>query len=131
MTYGVFILMKITMNMIKRIRLLVFIIIGLLLCILNYMVSSDTDRGTRDVSGCRVIRVAGGWGYELYDGNRILIHQEIIPALPGNRSFSSREDARKTGQLVLRKIKNGQLPVITVEELEELNVSYADTVMIN
>src|SRR5687767_6963704 len=38
-----------------------------------------------------------GWGYDIYINGKRAIHQPIIPAIPGNNSFSSEEKARKAG----------------------------------
>jgi len=75
----------------------------------------------------RVIRVENGWGYELYCHDRIIIHQEIIPAISGNKPFSSRRDARQTGNLALHKLNTGNIPFITRQELDSLKIYYQET----
>ena len=61
-----------------------------------------------------------GFGYEILKNNRVIIHQEFIPALEGKQQFHSREDAVKIGNEVLKKIENKKPPGITKEEVIRL-----------
>jgi hypothetical protein len=64
-----------------------------------------------------------GWGYDLYVDKQRMIHQPIIPAIPGNKPFSSEDKAKRAGLFAIAKIKKtGSLPVLTVEELDSLGV---------
>ncbi len=64
-----------------------------------------------------------GWGYDIYIENKKMIHQPIIPAIPGNRAFKTESDAKKTGLFALGKmIKEATLPTITTKELDSLGV---------
>jgi len=67
-----------------------------------------------------------GWGYQIYRGKKMLIDQSTIPAVGGNRKFMSEEDAKKVGELVLKKLSsNGlDLPSISVFELDSLKIKY-------
>ena len=61
------------------------------------------------------------FGYDIYAGQRKMIHQPSIPCLPGNEGFKTREVAAKVAKLAMNKIRNGEtLPTITVEELKNL-----------
>lgn len=67
-----------------------------------------------------------GWGYDIVKDDKLYIHQEIIPAIEGFKSFITKEEAEKVGKLVLQKIKNkegGGLPQITREEIDSLQIS--------
>ena len=65
-----------------------------------------------------------GWGYDIYAGGKKIIHQPIIPAIPGNRSFKSADDAMKTGLLAANKMKHGaSLPTLLIKELDSLGVT--------
>jgi hypothetical protein len=77
---------------------------------------------------CRVIRVENGWGYELHNRGKIIIHQEIIPVIEGNSPFLSRKDARKTGRLALQKLCKGRIPVITRQDLDSLMIIYPEDI---
>jgi hypothetical protein len=77
---------------------------------------------------CRVIHIENGWGYELYSREKVIIHQEIIPVIEGENPFISRKDARKTGKLVLQKLYDGRIPVITKQDLDSLQIVYPVTI---
>jgi len=60
--------------------------------------------------------------YILIDGN-LYIEQKSIPAVEGNEGFAKKEAAEIVAQLVVEKIKSGEVPpTITVEELRTLKV---------
>jgi hypothetical protein len=63
------------------------------------------------------------FGYDVYRDGKLLIHQTSIPAMPGNDGFKTRDDAAKVAELVMYKIRKGEMPpTITVEEMKELGV---------
>jgi hypothetical protein len=65
-----------------------------------------------------------GWGYDIFVTNVRTIHQPIIPAIPGNKSFKTESDAKKIGLLALSKMKkSGGLPTILIKELDSLGIS--------
>lgn len=64
------------------------------------------------------------FGYDIYVGGKLFIHQTSIPSLSGNDGFSIRTDAKKTAKLVIEKIKKGEVPpTITYEELEKIKIT--------
>lgn len=67
-------------------------------------------------------KTGNGWGYDIMVDKKIFIHQETIPAIAGNRSFSSQHDAVKTGNLVVKKLVGGKFPSVTSEEITALGV---------
>ena len=70
----------------------------------------------------KVVRLDHGWGYEIRKNNKPFIVQDFIPAVAGKKVFADRKSARKTGLLVLGKLRNNQMPAVTVPELKELGV---------
>jgi len=63
------------------------------------------------------------WGYDIYLDGKKYVHQPHIPAISGIRGFDSRGDARKTADMIARKIRKGIMPpTISVEELDSLGV---------
>ena len=63
------------------------------------------------------------YGYDVFADGKLLIHQTSIPALPGNEGCKTKADASKVAQLVISKIKKGEMPpTVTIEELKKLNV---------
>ncbi|HKR05798.1 MAG TPA: DUF4907 domain-containing protein [Bacteroidia bacterium] len=64
-----------------------------------------------------------GFGYDIYMYRSLYVHQPAIPAINGNRGFDNEEDARKTAELVVYKLKNNIMPPsVKVEELDSLGV---------
>jgi hypothetical protein len=70
----------------------------------------------------RPLQTATGWGYEIYVDKKLYIKQAFIPAVSGIHPFKTKDDAMKTGKLVLHKITHGKLPTLTLEELRDLQV---------
>lgn len=66
---------------------------------------------------------AVGWGYLIKQKSRIIIDQPTIPAMRGTQGFSSEQKARRTGELVVSKIRGGHFPPsVTPYELDSLGV---------
>lgn len=64
-----------------------------------------------------------GWGYDIYVNGKKTIHQPIIPAVPGNNSFKTENDAQKVGLFAMDKmLKQGSLPTILIKELDSLGL---------
>ena len=64
-----------------------------------------------------------GWGYDIYLEGKLYIHQPYIPAISGNQPFRSEEDARKTGDLIIAKIRKNILPPsVAIAELDSLGI---------
>ncbi len=63
------------------------------------------------------------WGYDIYNNEKLFIHQLIIPAIPGNEGFATKDAAEKTAKKVIEKIKNGENPPsLTIDELNQMHV---------
>jgi hypothetical protein len=66
---------------------------------------------------------ANTYGYEILVNNNLVIRQQNIPGLPGNKGFATKADAAKTAQLVIQKLQQGAMPpTITIRELERLGI---------
>ena len=62
------------------------------------------------------------WGYDILVEGERFIHQPSKPGLPGNRGFSTQAKARKVANLMIKKIRKGEMPPsITLEEMKKLN----------
>ena len=65
-----------------------------------------------------------GWGYDIYEGSSIRIHQPHIPAVEGNKGFSSETEALKVAELVIYKLEHGIVPPsITKQEMIQAGIS--------
>jgi hypothetical protein len=63
------------------------------------------------------------WGYDIYVGKRLLIHQPGAPGLPGNEGFKAKANAEKVAKLVIEKLKKGEMPpTVTIDEMKKLKV---------
>lgn len=64
-----------------------------------------------------------GWGYKIFEYGKLFINQPHIPAVQGNKGFSSQEDAMKTAEFAISKMQNGIVPpTISTQELDSLGV---------
>lgn len=70
----------------------------------------------------RSVKVPNGWGYEVVSDTNVFIKQYFIPSISGQRPFKSEDDALKTGQLVLEKLKENKLPSLDSMDLVRLGV---------
>jgi len=63
------------------------------------------------------------YGYYIMIDGQMYIEQKTIPAIEGNKGFKTKEDAKKIADLVIQKIREGEIPpTITVEDLKAHNV---------
>ncbi|MBK0370280.1 DUF4907 domain-containing protein [Flavobacterium sp. SE-1-e] len=63
-----------------------------------------------------------GWGYKITDNEKVIIKQSIIPVISQNKSFSSEEEALKTGEFVKEKLQSHQSPTLTKNDLLLLGI---------
>ena len=61
--------------------------------------------------------IKSGWGYDIMMNDRMVIHQELIPALTVQKGFEKKEDAEKAAQLVIQKIRHNQSPALKESEV--------------
>jgi hypothetical protein len=114
MISGLLILPPSSMKMINKKILLIF---ALFLVIVLFTVIL-TRRG--HFYEVELFKSEQGWGYEILKNNKPYIHQPYMPVIEGEVPFSTRQSARKTGRLVVRKIQNHESPAITRAELESI-----------
>lgn len=71
---------------------------------------------------CKVIDAPNKtFGYDIFADGKLLIHQASVPGMPGNNGFTTKEGAEKVGQLVIGKIKKGEMPpTVSKEEMQKL-----------
>nr|WP_299343771.1 DUF4907 domain-containing protein [Allomuricauda sp.] len=61
-----------------------------------------------------------GWMYSIYERERLLIRQEIVPVLEGKQRIPSKEVAEQLGRIVLEKIRSKQMPIISETEIRTI-----------
>lgn len=62
----------------------------------------------------------GTFGYDVFVDGKLMIHQTSIPAMPGNDGFQTKDDASKVAEMVISKIRKGEMPMVTPEEMKVL-----------
>ena len=92
--------------------------LGFLLITLIVTVFFQIKSNANSSYNTRIYTVNMGYGYEISLDNKILIKQDIIPAISDQHTFCTQEDALKIANLVVTKLKNKQNPRITKEELK-------------
>lgn len=66
---------------------------------------------------------SGTYGYDIYANKKLLIHQSLIPGMPGNKGFATKSKAITTAKFAIKKLQQGIMPpTITKEELQKLKV---------
>ena len=63
-----------------------------------------------------------GFGYSISYNKKILIKQDVIPAIQSNTPFCSYEDAERVANVVLKKIYKKEAPTVTITELKQLGI---------
>jgi len=69
---------------------------------------------------CKTFHTSAGWGYDILVGNRLLIHQQFVPAIAEKKGFDTEASAKKIARLVIDKLENNKLPTITHHELTQI-----------
>lgn len=68
---------------------------------------------------------ANGYGYDIYRNTKIIIHQPMIPGIPGRIAFASRKSAEGVAQLIVSKLERGMMPPsVSNGELDSLGIKY-------
>ncbi len=65
----------------------------------------------------KTFQVNGTWGYDVLIDGHIYVHQPNVPAVGGGAGFKTEEDAQKTAEFVVDKIRKNILPP-SVDQLE-------------
>ncbi|MDB3906509.1 DUF4907 domain-containing protein [Crocinitomicaceae bacterium] len=72
-----------------------------------------------------------GWGYQLYEGARMKINQQNIPAINGLHYFESEEKAEMAAKLALEKVAEGFFPpTVNPEELDSIGAINLDSLIL-
>lgn len=82
-------------------------------------VAQNTDQQSLHVTA-EAIQLKGGWGYKIDVNHHLFIYQNQIPCITGNKPFPTKESAMAVANVVMNKIAHGQLPAITIAELEKV-----------
>lgn len=100
--------------------ILTLLFIGLFFIVVEGL--GPKEKASKQLFRSEVISVNGGFGYQILNGEKILIRQEFIPAVQGEKPFLIAKDAKSIAELVVHKLVNGETPVIYIEEIEKFNI---------
>ncbi len=64
----------------------------------------------------------GGWTYNIYHSQQLLIKQEYVPAIDGKFQFSTQKDAEKAGSKVMERLSKGHNPSLSPKDFNENNI---------
>jgi len=70
------------------------------------------------------LKMSDGWGYEVLVDKKVFIHQDCIPAIASYKRFSTESEALLIGNKVVDKIKKGQKPAITQQDINDSHIRY-------
>jgi hypothetical protein len=68
----------------------------------------------------KVFEAGTGWGYDILVNDTLLIHQELMPSLSTKKAFPKKDQAEKTAQLIINKLKAGHQPTVSTLEIEKI-----------
>jgi uncharacterized protein DUF4907 len=94
---------------------------NLLFVFLILQITACTKKETFTIAS---FKTTSGWGYSIANQNKIIIKQAIIPVINETKSFSTKEDALKTANLVVRKLKDNISPTVTKNDLILLKIEF-------
>ena len=83
--------------------------------------TDDTSSQVSEYSAQVVRNPDGSFGYVIEQNQTPIIHQDVIPSLPGNKGFADSLHALRTAHLVIDKLKNELFPPsVTREEINTI-----------
>jgi Domain of unknown function (DUF4907) len=87
-------------------------------------ISEAVDSTTGQPYSYSVFETPGlGWGYQIFENDVLFINQPHIPAIQGNKGFSTKEKAEITAIFAVHKMEQGFVPpTLSPEELDSLGV---------
>ena len=127
--------------MLAQHKYIVIIILSIALLVCGWFLWNNREQTNEDVSPPEVVNPYrdaeikavvipaenNTFGYDIYVYGSVLVHQPSHPGLPGRAGFANTEEAMKVAELVIKKIRNNDLPpTVTIEELRELGVLFDD-----
>jgi Domain of unknown function (DUF4907) len=68
-----------------------------------------------------ILQTDNTWGYDIFDADKLLIHQPHIPAMSGNIGFTTVAQAERVAAVVVTKMQQGEsLPTMSAKEIQAL-----------
>ena len=103
----------------KRRKMVLWSLILLpLLIILFYFCRGEMGSSRSRQPELQTFQLGNGWGYKILVNKKTLIYQPTIPAIDTVCPFPDERSARRTGLLVLNRLKHNLDISVTMEDLE-------------
>jgi len=108
------------MNMTKRL----YFIFGALviLAILLTLFSTTLNKTNKNHYSLVLVKVDGGWGYQILKDQKTLIYQPYIPVIEGNQAFPDKQSANEIGKLVIQRLEKNMNPAVSKDDLIKLHI---------
>ncbi|MEI3797787.1 MULTISPECIES: DUF4907 domain-containing protein [unclassified Chitinophaga] len=109
----------------------IIIIAGIAVIVLAFVVGKSYRKTTPGPGSDMVpvvvvpFEINNGWGYRVNVDGHTYIYQDVIPAIPGNHVFRSREEAMRVGQVVAAKLTQHKIPSVSRQELIAMQIPEA------
>jgi len=97
----------------------VFVFLALLILTASSIVLTNLENEKNHIQ-YETFSTKNGWGYNILMNNKIVIHQQMIPAANIEKGFNSKEEAAKVAMLVITKIRMKKFPGLTAAEVQTL-----------
>jgi hypothetical protein len=67
---------------------------------------------------------SGRFGYYVFVDGQLTVEQKTIPGIPSNKGFIDEAEAKRTAELVIKKMKEGEMPPsISEGELKKIKIT--------
>lgn len=108
-------------------------VVGIVVIGLAFFAWKTNRSNASDKHGSEMLAVAvepfeihDGWGYRVNVDGHTYIYQDIIPGVPGNRVFRTRENALRVGNVVMEKLTHHKIPSVSQQELINMKITEAE-----
>lgn len=71
-------------------------------------------------------QIRDGWGYKVVVDGHTYIYQDVIPDIPGNKVFRTRENALRVGNVVMQKLTHHKISSISQQEMVDMQIAEAE-----
>ncbi len=102
----------------------IYILFGFSLILFVVTRFTNNHKGMVQLTSTMIHSDSLGWGYEIYAGKKLVIHQAIIPLVQGKKGFVSEEQAQTVANLIIKKmVVHKGLPSLSISELDSCGIT--------
>ena len=103
--------------MIKRSWLVIIIGFFLAIVLLLSLIQNEKNQNTLHYE---TFCSEKGWGYNILTGDKVLLHQDVVPVVDTQKGFKYEDEAERAAGLVIKKIRMKKFPGLKKSEIEPL-----------